>query len=305
MSMRERFEGVEGRKRLISALQEQHVVEHQVNIAERLVDQGEVVEFKQDDSVIEQGGSDTDAFFILSGQAKVFVNHREVETRGARELIGEFVAVDPSAPRSATVKAHGGPLVTFKVPGDVLLDVANAYPSIWRVIARAAHDSIRNRERFHRPKNDQPILFIGCSTEGLEIASAIQEEFKHDEITVERWTDGVFGPGGVPIDNLIAEVDKADFALFVFTPDDKVLSRKDEHEAPRDNVVFELGLFMARLGRTRTFLLREHKSDLKIPSDLLGITPVTYVYKASESLKTQLAPPCNELRRLFKGLGAF
>jgi predicted nucleotide-binding protein len=147
-------------------------------------------------------------------------------------------------------------------------------------------------------------MFLGCSVEGLMVAREIQEQFKHDKVCVRPWTADVFGAGGVPVDDLLKQVQEADFALFVFTPDDKLLCRDKDIEAPRDNVIFELGLFMDRLGRSRAFLIREHKLDLKIPSDLLGITPLTYVSAPNRTLTEQLGPPCNELRKLIRGLGA-
>ena len=92
--------------------------------------------------------------------------------------------------------------------------------------------------------------------------------------------------------------------MFILTPDDKVHSRDADQDAPRDNVIFEMGLFISRLGRNRTFMLREHGSDLKIPSDLIGITPLTYVHDPKKSIPEQLAPVCHEFRQLIKGLGA-
>ena len=44
--------------------------------------------------------------------------------------------------------------------------------------------------------------------------------------------------------------------------------------SPRDNVVFEAGLFGGVLGMRRTFIL--HASGAKLPSDLLGLTCVRY-----------------------------
>ncbi len=44
--------------------------------------------------------------------------------------------------------------------------------------------------------------------------------------------------------------------------------------SPRDNVVFEAGLFGGVLGMRRTFIL--HANDTKLPTDLLGLTCVRY-----------------------------
>ena len=44
--------------------------------------------------------------------------------------------------------------------------------------------------------------------------------------------------------------------------------------SPRDNVVFEAGLFGAAIGMRRTFIL--HASGSKLPTDLLGLTSVRY-----------------------------
>src|SRR5438270_12555465 len=42
--------------------------------------------------------------------------------------------------------------------------------------------------------------------------------------------------------------------------------------SPRDNVVFEAGLFGGALGMSRTFIV--HAGGAKLPSDLLGLTCV-------------------------------
>jgi CRP/FNR family cyclic AMP-dependent transcriptional regulator len=62
----------------------------------------------------------------------------------------------------------------------------------------------------------------------------------------------------------------------VFSPDDRVFSREVESNAPRDNIIFELGLGIGALGRERSFIVRPRGADLKIPTDLLGVTPLTY-----------------------------
>ena len=51
--------------------------------------------------------------------------------------------------------------------------------------------------------------------------------------------------------------------------------------SPRDNVVFEAGLFGGVLGMRRTFIL--HSKAAKLPSDLLGLTAVRYGEATSAS----------------------
>jgi predicted nucleotide-binding protein len=127
-------------------------------------------------------------------------------------------------------------------------------------------------------------------------------KLKHDKIEVQIWTDGVFSPSGTTIDDLQAMANNADFAAFLFGPDDVVVSRGKESDAPRDNTIFELGFFMGNLDRTRTFIIKERDADIKIPTDLLNITPITYV-KLGSNLITAIAPVCTELRDAISRIG--
>jgi len=72
-------------------------------------------------------------------------------------------------------------------------------------------------------------------------------------------------------------LDDFDFGIFVFSPDDIVKMRGQEFQSARDNVLFELGLFIGRLGKERgIILLPRGQEDFHLPTDLLGITPGTY-----------------------------
>ena len=56
----------------------------------------------------------------------------------------------------------------------------------------------------------------------------------------------------------------------------------EQKPSPRDNVVFELGLFMGRLGRRRTILMKPKNTVIKLPSDLVGVTTIDYPAKLSD-----------------------
>lgn len=88
-----------------------------------------------------------------------------------------------------------------------------------------------------------PALFIGSSVEGLPVAYAVQENLEFDcEPTV--WPQGVFSPTSAALIDLYAITRNTEFAAFVFTPDDTLSLRGEVHRSVRDNVVFELGLFI-------------------------------------------------------------
>src|SRR5947209_1990951 len=128
----------------------------------------------------------------------------------------------------------------------------------------------------------KPRLFIGSSTEALRIAYAVQWELDYDaEVTI--WSQGLFTPSRSTLDNLIANLGQFDFALFVFSADDVLRLRGNEVRSVRDNVLFELGLFLGRIGSKRTFfLVPRNETELHIPTDLLGITPLTFNAERSD-----------------------
>src|SRR5260370_1283591 len=83
-----------------------------------------------------------------------------------------------------------------------------------------------------RPPSLVPIIIIGSSVGGLPVVAEIESAFRLDRsLALHPWTKDVFGPSGLPVDELLAEVEKADFALFVFGPDDRIASRGKTHHA--------------------------------------------------------------------------
>ena len=107
----------------------------------------------------------------------------------------------------------------------------------------------------------KPSVFIGSSSEGLEFARAIRGLLT-DVAQITLWNEGFFRPGNTFIDTLVNALPRFDFAALVLTADDLIRSREIESFGPRDNVLFELGLFMGRLGRARTFLVHQSGADL-------------------------------------------
>lgn len=123
--------------------------------------------------------------------------------------------------------------------------------------------------------------------EGLKVAKALQVLLDHAcEVTI--WSQGVFGLSRGTLESLVHALDEYDFAILVLTADDLVSSRGEALDAPRDNVLFELGLFMGGLGRNRTFIVYDRTVGLKLPSDLAGVAAATFEPHASGNLESAL-----------------
>jgi O-acetyl-ADP-ribose deacetylase (regulator of RNase III) len=143
----------------------------------------------------------------------------------------------------------------------------------------------------------RPRVFVGSSKERLSLAYAIQECLAHDaDVTV--WTQGVFLLSESSLESLLAFLDRVDYGVFVLAPDDLVTMRGRRAGAARDNVVFELGLFMGRLGRGAGFIVAPEGHGLRVPTDLLGTTPALYdPARAEQEPAAALGPACNQIRQ--------
>jgi hypothetical protein len=144
----------------------------------------------------------------------------------------------------------------------------------------------------------KPRLFIGSSVESLLVANAIHENLEHS-IDCTIWSQGVFELSTSALDSLVKSAKtNFDAAVFVFAADDRAWIRNNEVSVTRDNVIFELGLFMGALGKERVFfVVPRNTPQLRLPTDLLGITPADYDPNRTDgNLQAALGPACNKIR---------
>jgi hypothetical protein len=123
----------------------------------------------------------------------------------------------------------------------------------------------------------KPRIFPGSSGQQEKLLQALTRGL-HDIADVAPWMT-VFNAGVSTLDRLVELTREVDFAAFVFGQDDWTTKGASPDVAsgqasPRDNVVFEAGLFGGALGIRRTFIL--HANGAKLPTDLLGLTSIRY-----------------------------
>jgi hypothetical protein len=148
-------------------------------------------------------------------------------------------------------------------------------------------------------------VFIASSREGFEVAAAVRDlvaAYPGDAVDVELWPDA-FALSDTYIESLEKAVGRADFAVLVLSDDDTSVSREEERRTPRDNVIFELGLFIGSIGRNRCYLVKDERTDLKLPSDLLGVKRASYEHVHDGDLKRELARPCALIQGQIANLG--
>jgi O-acetyl-ADP-ribose deacetylase (regulator of RNase III) len=148
----------------------------------------------------------------------------------------------------------------------------------------------------------RPRIFVGSSREAIDVCRAIQGELD-DEFDVTVWDQDIFRLSYGALDSLLDALDASDAGVFVLRPDDLTESRGESSPTVRDNVIFELGMFIGRLGRDRTFMLTSARSAVRLPSDLIGLTAARYdAGRFVSEGRAAVAPACTKIRHALRSI---
>lgn len=293
--MKEKFEGAEGRDRLIRALEAQTIIRHDTVVATAMADSGELFDIKAGEAIVEQGGDDRDFFFVLDGEFDILVNGGRVNGRRYGDHIGEVAAFDPGKKRTATVKATTAAVV-LRVSDTVVRDLTVKHPKLVEAMLVEANDRLAARNERDACRNDRPHVVLVSSSEGLPVAREIQSQLRGDGYIFRPWNQvGVFGLSGYPIPSLQAAMENADFVIVVAQPDDLTEARGVKKATPRDNVTFELGMAIGLVGLDRTIVLTPSDQKVDLASDVNGLT--TGRYPAGDPLESALGPVAHDIRK--------
>jgi O-acetyl-ADP-ribose deacetylase (regulator of RNase III) len=146
-------------------------------------------------------------------------------------------------------------------------------------------------------------VFVGSSGEAIAVCRAVQAELE-DDLDVTVWNQDVFRFNYAALDSLLEALDSSDAGVFVLRPDDLTTSRGESNQTVRDNVLFELGMFIGRLGRDRTFMLTPSSPAFHLPSDLVGLTTARYdaVRFDSGDERSAVGSACRRIRQAVKSI---
>ena len=155
-------------------------------------------------------------------------------------------------------------------------------------------------------------VFIGSSGEQRSLVdwltSFIRTEYA-GKIQPVPWTIPWTG-GRFTLDNLLRFVDETDAAILFWTADDKTWYRDTVRDEPRDNLVFEAGLFIAAHGQERSQLMipryepGDKRAKVAVPSDLAGMTWNQYQWTDGPAEATGLPTTARTVCDLLVTLGA-
>ncbi|GGG79561.1 TIR domain-containing protein [Paenibacillus radicis (ex Gao et al. 2016)] len=160
----------------------------------------------------------------------------------------------------------------------------------------------------------KPKLFIGSSREAIKYVNAIHRALNR-VAEVTPWHAGAFKANDYAIEALERQLQTCDYAVFVLAADDLVMMRGKAFLAPRDNTVFEMGMFWGRLKRTRVFFLIPEQvsseregiaiDEFHLPSDLLGLTVLRYEERSDGNFDAAVNLACDEIADRIRAQGHF
>ena len=247
------------------------------SILDELLDLGRSEFYQSGDFLAAQGDQGSGMWFLLSGSVEIIVKGHPYKIRIAGEVVGEMAVIDPQATRSADIVCNANDTHAFFLSDDDFFKLAQKEVGLFQALCRLLGDRLRQRDQFFVPPNEKPSIFVASSGEARSHLEKICDELADDPFELTPWTKkGIFRPSSDTFGELVQFGQQVDFAIIIVTTDDLGESRDEDFFMARDNVWLELGLFVGSLGRYRTFIVTENDINLKIPSDLFGITRLVF-----------------------------
>ena len=153
-------------------------------------------------------------------------------------------------------------------------------------------------------KNKEKVESLLKSTSTVTSNRKVFVVYGHDmnsrtqlEAMLRRWDmepliiDQLVSSGNTIIEKLEEYTDKVNFGIVLATPDDIGYSKNNEENKKyrvRQNVVLELGMLLAKVGRAKVAILLSQAEDMEKPSDIDGLIYIPFKDNVEET-KVSLA----------------
>ncbi|MEC7743205.1 MAG: TIR domain-containing protein [Pseudomonadota bacterium] len=242
--------------------------------ADEIAEIANVKKFAAGDLIAKSGDIGDELFYIVAGSVDIIIKDHLYKTRKKGQLVGEMALIDPGGVRSADIVAKSDGTQLACLTTKQFHDMAAQNPDHWRCIANELAHRLRQRDEMFLPPNEKKVVFVASSAEGAKrYITTITKALECKDRLIKPWTAAnIFTPSISTLKNLENRANESDFAIALVTADDIRESRGSINAVARDNVIFEAGLFMGALETERVFLLIEQDSELRMPSDLSGIS---------------------------------
>lgn len=249
---------------VVSAVKEQKIVAGNERLASRIAEIGEVKEVPRGATIIQQGGEDNEVSLIVRGSFDIVVHGKTLARRVAGDHVGEMAAILPLQRRAASVVAAEDSTVVRLTDAQVG-ELGEQFPQIWRYFAKELAHRVEQRNTVASARNEKVRFFVAAPTSVHGTAHEIRTILSAEGFHVDVWEEGAFRGGQYSIENLERKLDQSDIGVVIAEPG-----------TGHDNVIFELGFFMGRLGRNRTFLVEPRSEQINLPHELAGVNTITY-----------------------------
>jgi predicted nucleotide-binding protein len=259
--MLQRFtDGDDGRRRLEEALRDQWLVANNIELAKELADCVDLKQYSRGDVIVERGGTDTEFYMILIGSVVVDTGRGEVLCRTAKQHFRAMGIIDTAATRTSTILAKDDTLIAcLKEPS--FARIAERHPYIWRRLAMEMGRRLREQPTVVLSPN-KVFVVHGHDDEAKESVARFLERLGLETVVLNEQSNR----GRTIIEKLEGHADVA-FAVVLLTPDDRGESKDKPYDnqelRARQNVIFELGNFLAKLGRRNVCALQTWHFDPK------------------------------------------
>jgi hypothetical protein len=147
------------------------------------------------------------------------------------------------------------------------------------------------------------VVFSSGKVAHAGITGAIRDELSKRGFTVTLWTEGFFPVTEIALKAFLKQLLCYDAAVVVLGDDDirrdPGQTRSEQH-VPRDNVIFELGACMSRLGTKKTFIVCPDSPEVVLPSYFLGVGRLTYeTTRTAANPNAAVGSACDAVAREF------